>query len=194
MPWGYKILRQVAWTTSLCVEALRKKVVRLRSSKKREGKERGWERENWWLLISRVQSLRFSYLLWFLCPGFPESFQWVSLSLEASWSWAPLNFDSDLVLDPSLPNREAPICFSTITCETLHSLLRIGCADHQIQFISILVRSALSVSECVLGVALLILESLQAFTLPVPGQSCHFLDHKPRSTASGRRHPGSRSL
>ena len=104
MPWGYKILRQVAWTTSLCVEALRKKVVRLRSSKKREGKERGWERENWWLLISRVQSLRFSYLLWFLCPGFPESFQWVSLFLEARWSWAPLNFDSDLVLGPSLPD------------------------------------------------------------------------------------------
>ena len=47
--------------------------------------------------------------------------------------------------------------------ETLYSLLRIGCADHQIQFINILGRSALSVSECVLGVALLIPESLQAF-------------------------------
>ena len=46
--------------------------------------------------------------------------------------------------------------------ETLHSLLRIGCAGHQIQFISILGRSALSVSDCVLGVALLIPESLQA--------------------------------
>ena len=49
-------------------------------------------------------------------------------------------------------------------------------------------------SECVLGVALLIAESLQAFTLPVPNQSCHFLDHKLRSTDAGRLHPGSKSL
>ena len=34
-------LGQVAWTPSLGVEALRKKAVRLRQSKKREGKERG---------------------------------------------------------------------------------------------------------------------------------------------------------
>ena len=39
--------------------------------------------------------------------------------------------------------------------ETFYSLLRTGCADHQIQLISILGRSALSVNECVLGVALL---------------------------------------
>ena len=37
-------------------------------------------------------------------PRFPESFQCVSVSLEASWSKAPLYFDSDLVLDPSLPD------------------------------------------------------------------------------------------
>ena len=104
MPWGYKTLGEVAWTPTLGVEALRKKVVRLRSSKKREGKEQGWERENWWLLISWVQSLKSLYLLWFLYPGFPQSFQWVSLFLEASWSWAPLNFYSDLILDTSLPN------------------------------------------------------------------------------------------
>jgi len=36
MPSGYKTLGQVAWTPSLGVEALRKKVVRLRPSKKRE--------------------------------------------------------------------------------------------------------------------------------------------------------------
>ena len=152
-------------------------------------------RENWWLLISWVQSLRSLYFLWFLCPGFPESFQWVSLFLKASWSRAPLNFDSDLVLDPSLPDtNRGNIYFSTIKSETLYSLLRIGCTDHQIQFTSILGRSAQSVRECVLGEALLIPEPLQAFTLLVPGQSCHFLNHKPRSTASGRHHPGSRSL
>ena len=89
---------------------------------------------------------------------------------------------------------EATICFSSIKSETLYSLLRIGCADHQTQFTSILGRSAQSVSECVLGAALRIPEALHAFTLPVPGQSFHFLDHKLRSTASGRRHPGSRSL
>ena len=89
---------------------------------------------------------------------------------------------------------EAPICFSTIKSETLYSFLRIGCADHQIQFISILGRSSLTVSEFVLGAALLIPEPLPAFTLPVPGQSCHFLDQRLRNTASGRRHPGSRSL
>ena len=49
-------------------------------------------------------------------------------------------------------------------------------------------------SECVLGVALLIPESLQEVTLPVPGESCLFLDQRPRNTASGRRHPGPRSL
>ena len=104
MPWGYKTLGQVSWTPSLGVEALRKNVVRPRPPKKRKGKERGWERENWWLLISWVQSPKSLYLLWFLYPGFPQSFQWVSLFLEARWSWAPLNFDSDLVLDPSLPD------------------------------------------------------------------------------------------
>ena len=38
---GYKTLGQVAWTPSLSVEALRKKAVRLRPPKKREGKEGG---------------------------------------------------------------------------------------------------------------------------------------------------------
>ena len=157
-------------------------------------------RENWWLLISWVQSLKSLYLLWFLCPGFPESFQWVSHFLESSWSRAPLNFDSDLVLEPSWSlytcqtQTDTPICFSTIMSETLYSLLRIGCADHQIQFTSILGRSAQSVRECVLGAALRIPEPLQAFTLPVPGQVSHFLDQRPRNTASGRLHPGSRTL
>ena len=77
--------------------------------------------------------------------------------------------------------------------ETFYSLLRIRCADHQIQFISTLGRIALSVNECVLGVALLIPESLQEVILPVPGQSYHFLYQTPRNTASGRHHPGSRS-
>ena len=114
--------------------------------------------------------------------------------LEASWSKAPLNFDSDLVLDPSLlDTNRGNICFSTIKSETLYSLLRIGCTDHQIQFTSILGRSAQSVSECVLEEALLIPKTLQAFTLPVPDQFCHSLDQRPRNTASGRRHPGSRS-
>ena len=158
------------------------------------------EIEDWWLLISCVQSLRSLYLLWVLCPGFPESFQWVSPFLEARWRWAPLNCFSDFVLDPSQSlytsqtQTETPICFSTIMSETLYSLIRIGFAAHQIQFTSILGKSALTVSECLLGAALLILEPHQAFTLPVPGQSCHFLDHKPRSTASERCHPGSRSV
>ena len=64
-------------------------------------KEWGCEIENWWLLISWVQSLRSLYLLWFLCPVFSESFQWVSPFLETRWRWAPLNCDSDFVLDPS---------------------------------------------------------------------------------------------
>ena len=101
MPSGYNTLGQVAWTPSLGVEALRKKVVRIRPSKKREGKEQECETENWYLLIFGVQSLRSLYLLLFMCPGFPESFQWVSYFLEASRKWAPLNCDSDLVLDPS---------------------------------------------------------------------------------------------
>ena len=126
MPSGFKTLGQVAWTSSLGVEGLRKKVVRLRPSKKWEGKDRGWERENWWLLISWVQSLRSLYLLWVLCPGFPESFQRVSPFLEVSWGWAPLNCDSDIDLDPSRSlntsktQTEAPVCFSTITSETLY--------------------------------------------------------------------------
>ena len=115
--------------------------------------------------------------------------------LEASWSKAPLNFDSDLVLDPSLlDTNRGNICFSTIKSETLYSLLRIGCADHQIQFTSILGSSTQSVSECVLGVALLITEQLQAFTMPVPGQSCHFLDQRPRNTPPGSCLPVPRSL
>ena len=115
--------------------------------------------------------------------------------LEASWSKAPLNFDSDLVLDPSLlDTNRGNICFSTIKSETLYSLLRIVCTKHQIQFTSILGRSAQSVSKFVLVMPLLIPEPLQAFTLLVPGQSCHFLDQRQRNTASGRLHPGPRSL
>ena len=94
----------------------------------------------------------------------------------------------------SQTQTESTICFSTIKSETLYSLLRIGCTGHQIQFTSILGKSAQSVSQCVLGTALLIPEPLQAFTLPVPGQSCHFLDQRLRNTASGRRHLGSTSL
>ena len=142
-----------------------------------------------------LQSLRSLYLLWVLYPRFPESFQWVYPFLEASWNRDLLNFDSDLVLDPSLPDtNRSNISFSTIKSETLYSLLRIVCTKHQIQFTSILGRSAQSVSMCVLGMALLIPEPLQAFTLLVPGQSCHFLDQKPRNTASGRVHPGPRTL
>ena len=118
-------------------------VIRLRPSKKREGKERGSERENWWLLISWVQSLRSFYLLWFLCTGSPVFFWKVSPFLETSWSWVPPTCGSDLVLDPPWlwctcqTPKEAPICFSTIKSETFYSLLRIGFADHQMQFTSI---------------------------------------------------------
>ena len=81
--------------------------------------------------------------------------------LEASWSKAPLNFDSDLVLDPSLlDTNRGNICFSTTMSETLHSLLRIECADHQILFTSILGRSVQRANECMLGAALLIPEPL----------------------------------
>ena len=53
MPSGYKTLGQVAWTPSLGVEALRKKVARLRPSKKCEAKEREWERiDDFWFLGS----------------------------------------------------------------------------------------------------------------------------------------------
>ena len=48
---------------------------------KEDQRERVRVKENWWLLISWVRSLRSLYLLWFLCPGFPESFQWASLFL-----------------------------------------------------------------------------------------------------------------
>jgi len=41
MPSRFETLGQVAWTLSLGVEALRKKVARLRPSRKREGKEQG---------------------------------------------------------------------------------------------------------------------------------------------------------
>ena len=49
-------------------------------------------------------------------------------------------------------------------------------------------------SKCLLRVALLIPEPHQAFTLPMPGQSCHFLSQRLRNTASGIRHTGSSSL
>ena len=42
--------------------------------------------------------------------------------------------------------------------------------------------------------ALLIPEPLQAFILPVPGQSCHFLNQRSRNTDSERCHPESSSL
>ena len=107
--------------------------------------------ETWWLQISWVQSLRSLYLLWVLCPGFPESLQWVFPFLEASCGWAPLNSDSDFVLDSSQSlytlqtQTKSPVCFSTITSETLYSLMRIGCTDHQIQLTNLLGRSTLSV-------------------------------------------------
>ena len=72
---------------------------------------------------------------------------WKPLSsrvLEASWRWAPLNCDSDLVLDPSQSlynfqtETETLDFFTPIISETLYSLLRTECADHQIQFTSIL--------------------------------------------------------
>ena len=128
MPSGYKTLGQVAWTPSVGVEALRKKVVRLRPSEKKEGKEWGCEIENWWLLISWIQSHRPLHLLWVLCPGFPESFQWVSPFIEPSCRWVPLNCHSDFVLYPSQSlytsqtQTEAPVCFSTIMSETLFIL------------------------------------------------------------------------
>ena len=96
-------------------------------------KEWGCKIENWWILISWVQSLISLYLLWVLCPGFPESFQWISPFLEARWRWVPLNCDSDFVLDPfwslyiSQTQTEAPVYLSTIMSETLDSLLRIVC-------------------------------------------------------------------
>ena len=94
----------------------------------------------------------------------------------------------------SQTQTEETICFSTIKSETLYSLLRIQCTHHQIQFTSIMGRSAQSVSKCVLGAALLIPEPLQAFTLPVPRQSCHFLDQRPRNTPPGSCLPVPRSL
>ena len=124
----------------------------------------------------------------------------VSPFLETSWSWAPLTCGSDLLLDPpwllctSQTQKEAPICFSTIKSETFYSLLRIGLAEHQTQFTSIAGQERPSVSESVLGAAWLIPELVQAFTLPEPGQSFYFFDQKPRSTASGRYHQGSRCL
>ena len=198
MPLGFKTLGQVAWTPSLGVEALRKKVVRIRPSKKREGKEQECETENWYLLIFGVQSLKYLYLLLVLCPGYPESHHWISPFLEASWRWAPLNCDSDcsrsFPIIVHLPdwNRETDL-FQHIyewnsfffnenrVCSlpnTVHHHPGQECPK----------------CEWLLRGALLIPEPHQAFTLPVPGQSCHFLDHKPRSTASGRRHPRSRSV
>ena len=124
MPSVYKTPRagsldSVTWCRSLKEESYQAKTI------KEEGiKEWGCEIENWWLLISWVESQRSLYLLWFLSPGFPESFQWVSPFLEASCRWAPLNCDSDFVLDSSQSlytsqtQTEAPICFSTITNET----------------------------------------------------------------------------
>ena len=48
IPSGYKTLGQVAWTTTLGVEALRKKVVRLRPSKKSEGEKKKYD-DLWFL-------------------------------------------------------------------------------------------------------------------------------------------------
>ena len=52
-PLGFKTLGQVAWTPSLGVEALRKKVARLSPSKKSEGEDQEWERiDDFWFLGS----------------------------------------------------------------------------------------------------------------------------------------------
>ena len=78
---SYKALGQIAWTSSLCVEALSKKIFRLRPSKKREGKEPGWERiDDFWFLGSSHWDLC-------ICSDFVS---WIpriiSMSLPFPWS------------------------------------------------------------------------------------------------------------
>ena len=71
---SYKALGQIAWTLSLGVEALRKKVVRLRPSEKREGTDQGRERELMTSDFLGPVTEIFVFAL-ILCPEFPESFQ-----------------------------------------------------------------------------------------------------------------------
>ena len=180
-------LDYLTWCRSLKEESCQAKTI------KEDQRERARVKENWWLLISWVQSLRSLYLLWFLCPGFPESFQWVSVFLEASWSRASLNFDSDLVLSLSDTNRGNHLFQHHLEWNRLFfTENRVYRPPNTVHYHP--GQECPSVSECVLGAALLIPEPLQAFTLLVPGQSCHFLDQRPRNTPSERRRPGSRSL
>ena len=122
-------------------------------------------------------------------------FLWSQLKVGSSQLWFRLGSRS-FPITVHLPNtqKKAHICFITLISETLYYLMSIGCADHEILFTSILGKSTLNVSDCLLGMALMILEPLQAFILLVPGQSCHFLYQRLRNTASRRHYPGSRSL
>ena len=136
------------------LEALRKNVARLWPSKKTKGKAQWWDRiDEFWFLGSSH---------WDLCicsescvldsqNHFNKSpFSWKSIGsgllsiLIQTWFY----------ILQSQTQTEAAICFNTIKSDTLYSLLRIGCTDHQTQFTSILGSSAQSVSECVLGAAL----------------------------------------
>ena len=162
---GYKTLGQVAWTPSLGVEALRKTVVRLKPSKKREWKSEVWNRglmtSDFLCPVTEIFVFALSLVSWIpqiISESLP--FPWSQLEVGSSQLWFRLALDPSRSFDTSQTQTEAPVYFSTITSETLYFLLRIGCEDHQIQFTSILGRSAPSVSECVLGAALLIPEPL----------------------------------
>ena len=161
-------------------------------------RERKSELDGFWFLGSNHWSLD---LLWFLRPRAPGSIQFVSSFLGASWNWAPLTCDSDLILDPAwlwctspTPKRDTH-SYQHHWDEMLYSLLRIGlCRAANTVLLALLGRSAFGMSECVFGVGLIDSWSSPAFTLQEPGQSCCFSNRKQRNTTSGRYHPGPRSL
>ena len=131
MPSGFKTLWQVAWTTSLGVEALRKKVARLRPSKKTKGKEQGWKRiDDFWFLGSSHWDL-------YICSDS------CVLDSQNHFNEFPLSLKpvGGGLLSTVIQTSFQILCFSTIVSETLYSLMRI-------QFTSILGKSALSVSDC----------------------------------------------
>ena len=194
IPSGYKTLGQIAWTTTLGVEALRKKVVRLRPSKKSEGEKKKYDD------------------LWFLGPShgdlyiFSQSFV---LDSQKNFNESPHSSKPVAVASPLLWFRLCSRSFQIIvylqgTNIGTH-LFQHHCEWNPLFFLENRVcRPPNTVhqhlgqkcpkSECLLGAAVLMPVPLQACTLPVPGQSCHFVDQRLRNAVSGRYHPGSRSL
>ena len=90
------MLGQIAWTTTLGVEALRKKVVRLRPSKKSEGEKRNTMTYDFLGPVMEIFIFSLSLLFWI-----PRKISMNLPILPSLFQLPPLYCDSDFVPDPS---------------------------------------------------------------------------------------------